>query len=47
MRRQLEPARFVVGFLLESLVFIVGRGVTLTMYSKIIGKSAAVSLVRE
>lgn len=39
--RIIEPARFIVGFGIVSVTFIFGRGVTLTMYSKIIGKHKA------
>ena len=39
--RIIEPARFMVGFGIISVTFILGRGVTLTMFSKLIGKNKA------
>lgn len=37
----IEPARFIVGFCIISITFPLGRGVTLAMYAKIIGKHKA------
>jgi len=39
--RVIEPARFIVGFCIISIAFPFGRGVTLSMFSKIIGKHKA------
>ena len=43
--KQLETWRFVVGFLLSNVSYILGRGVTLANYAKIIGTNKAVSEV--
>lgn len=39
--KQLEMARFLIGFVLIAISFIVGRGVTLSMFSKMIGSHQA------
>ena len=39
--RIIEPARFIVGFCIISITFPFGRGVTLSMFSKMIGKHKA------
>jgi hypothetical protein len=39
--RIIEPARFIVGFCIISVTFPLGRGVTLAMFSQIIGKHKA------
>ena len=39
--RIIEPARFIIGFCLISITFPFGRGVTLSMFSKLIGKHKA------
>ena len=39
--RIIEPARFIVGFCLISVAFPLGRGVTLSLFAKIIGKHKA------
>lgn len=39
--RIIEPARFIVGFCIISVAFPFGRGVTLSMFSKLIGKHKA------
>jgi ceroid-lipofuscinosis MFS transporter 7 len=39
--RIIEPARFIIGFCIISIAFPLGRGVTLAMFSKIIGKHKA------
>ncbi|CAI2363709.1 unnamed protein product [Moneuplotes crassus] len=37
----IEPARFVIGFCIISVTFPLGRGVTLSLFSKLIGKHKA------
>ena len=37
----IEPARFIIGFCIISVTFPLGRGVTLSMFSKLIGKHKA------
>jgi hypothetical protein len=37
----IEPVRFIIGFCIISVAFPLGRGVTLSMFSKIIGKHKA------
>lgn len=39
--RIIEPVRFIIGFCIISVTFPLGRGVTLAMFSKIIGKHKA------
>lgn len=39
--RIIEPARFIIGFCIISITFPLGRGVTLSMFSKIIGRNKA------
>lgn len=39
--RIIEPVRFIIGFCIISIAFPFGRGVTLAMFSKIIGKHKA------
>jgi ceroid-lipofuscinosis MFS transporter 7 len=39
--RIIEPVRFIIGFCIISVTFPLGRGVTLSMFSKIIGKHKA------
>jgi len=39
--RIIEPVRFIIGFCIISVAFPLGRGVTLAMFSKIIGKHKA------
>ncbi|CAI2364145.1 unnamed protein product [Moneuplotes crassus] len=39
--RIIEPARFVIGFCIISVTFPLGRGVTLSLFSKLIGKHKA------
>jgi ceroid-lipofuscinosis MFS transporter 7 len=39
--RVIEPVRFIIGFCIISVTFPLGRGVTLSMFSKIIGKHKA------
>lgn len=39
--RIIEPARFIIGFCIISVTFPLGRGVTLSLFSKIIGKHKA------
>lgn len=39
--RIIEPARFIVGFCLISIAFPFGRGITLSLFAKIIGKHKA------
>lgn len=39
--RIIEPARFVIGFCLISIAFPFGRGITLSLFAKIIGKHKA------
>ena len=39
--RIIEPARFIIGFCIISITFPLGRGVTLSLFSKLIGKNKA------
>ena len=39
--RIIEPVRFIIGFCIISVTFPLGRGVTLSMFAKIIGKHKA------
>ena len=39
--RWIEPARFIVGFAVISVTFPFGRGVTLSLFSKLIGNHKA------
>ena len=39
--RKIEPIRYIIGFWFASIAFPFGRGVTLSMYAKIIGNNKA------